>query len=111
MYMYTYMFPYPVGLVPGPRNDRNIVNSRSAFDDDSRSMPFENKLSVFEKLGIFHVRLLSQFHELIPCPRPFRRRSAGQLPVRHFGFFFFWGGGGGGALRWFGAVLLSVLLS
>ena len=32
-----YIYIYPVGLTPGPRNDRNLANSRSTFDDDPRS--------------------------------------------------------------------------
>ena len=91
-----------VGLTPGSRNARTIVNSRSTFDDDSRSTSFshyknrglENNVCASENPGILLFHILSHFHELIPAPRSFRRRLTVHSQCAIFGF-----GGGGGVWR------------
>ena len=80
------------------------------FDDDSRSMwflhykhkGFREQHLCFENPRILLSHAVSHFHELVPGPRPFRRRFEGQFPVHHFGFLVL--------LGWFLAVLLPLLV-
>ena len=74
VYICIYIYIYPVGITPGPPNQRNNVNSWSTFDDESsfshyKHRGFRELTLVFFVVFFFVIFVFwSDFQGLIPNP-------------------------------------------